>query len=193
MNAIRGNRYTSLCFTNRSLLIAGAGLLLLSTAANAQVDSKFAACAAIKDSAKRLACFDQASTPAPATPAVPATTAPIPAAKPTVAVPAPIASPAPAPVTPEVDDFGAETVRKKSTDEPAKPQSITARITGEFTGWEPGTLFTFENGQVWKYVGGKSVYYPRKDPKIQIEKSVLGAYWLSVEGLNSKARVRRIK
>lgn len=97
--------------------------------------------------------------------------------------------------TPEVLDsrFGEETLPPPSRDKEGVPTEIQSRILGTFTGWQSDTVFELENGQVWKCQSCRSVYIKRQDPQITIERNFMGTYWLGLEGLNSKARVKRLR
>jgi len=72
-------------------------------------------------------------------------------------------------------------------------QSIQSRIVGDFTGWDKGLRLTLENGQVWKVTSRKSGYKKMKNPAVTISRGVLGSFDATVEGLNAKAKVRRVK
>lgn len=88
--------------------------------------------------------------------------------------------------------FGAEMLQSR---EPAsEPSQMHARIAGPFEGWEPRMRFTLDNGQVWQVIDERSAYYRRQDnPEVTIEKGVFSAYFLSVPGLNARAKVRRVQ
>ncbi|TVR55140.1 MAG: hypothetical protein EA425_00870 [Puniceicoccaceae bacterium] len=73
------------------------------------------------------------------------------------------------------------------------PEVIESRILGRFTGWEGNTVFRLENGQVWRQAEPGVFYLPRTDPVIRIEKGMLGAYFLRVDGQGTRVRVRRIE
>ena len=76
---------------------------------------------------------------------------------------------------------------------PEEPQLIKARLVGSFKGWEVGTQFTLDNGQVWR-AQGESAYYRGipDNPDVTIEKSWSGAYWMRVAGVARNIKVKRI-
>ncbi len=63
------------------------------------------------------------------------------------------------------------------TTEEAKAERVTARVVGEFRGWQGGTYFPLENGQVWRQVG-TDVYElpPVQQAEVEILQSSNG-YW----------------
>lgn len=72
--------------------------------------------------------------------------------------------------------------------------AVVTRIVGEFTGWRSGTVFTLDNGQVWKLVDGSRLSGVRiMNPVVTIEPGMLGAWHLKIEGYNKRAQVKRIK
>ena len=73
--------------------------------------------------------------------------------------------------------------------------AILTSITGEFRGWsKAGTRLKLDNGQVWDITDSTSrLRINVVNPDIVIEPGVLGAWYLRVEGYNTRARVKRIK
>ena len=58
-----------------------------------------------------------------------------------------------------------------------KVERFTARIVGEFRGWQGGTYFPLENGQVWRQVGA-DVYELPPVPHAEVEIFQSGnGYW----------------
>ena len=72
---------------------------------------------------------------------------------------------------------------------------IISSSSGEFRGWSgAGTRFTLDNGQVWETTDASSrLVVKLTNPGVIIEKGFLGAYYLRVEGYNTRAKVKRIK
>ena len=70
---------------------------------------------------------------------------------------------------------------------------ISSRIVGQFKGWKKGVILRLENGQHWKVISANSGQTNQLNPKVVISKGSLGSFLMKVEGLNSRARVRRKK
>lgn len=129
-------------------------------------------CMAIDAAAARLACYDDAFGHN--------------------AVKPPPSSGELAATAPGSRGFGAEMLQSRG--QAPEPSQMRARIAGPFGGWEPRMRFTLDNGQVWQVIDEHSAYYRRQDnPEVTIEKGVFGAYFLSVAGLNARAKVRRVQ
>lgn len=73
--------------------------------------------------------------------------------------------------------------------------AIITTISGEFRGWDGrGDRFTLDNGQVWEVTDSSTRLSVKLDnPEVTIEPGVLGAWYLKVQGYNTRARVKRIK
>ena len=74
-------------------------------------------------------------------------------------------------------------------------EDVVSTIPGTFRGWKgPGDRFTLANGQVWVVTGGTSRFSVSLDnPTVTIEKGLLSAWYLRVEGYNARAGVKRVK
>jgi hypothetical protein len=71
--------------------------------------------------------------------------------------------------------------------------TITSSIAGDFRGWNGGTTFTLENGQVWKQTEGGEFVVRMKNPVVHISPGLMGVWFLQVEGYGSSTKVERIK
>lgn len=132
-------------------------------------DAAVLQCRALPDAASRLACYD-AMPVGLRQPAVPAPSAPAPA--------------------PAITGFGSETV-KKNVD--GLPKSMESTVVGEFDGWGPNTRIKLANGQVWRVIDDSSAVLPRRsNTKVKIERNLFGTLFLTAEGSNSSAKVRRV-
>jgi hypothetical protein len=164
---------------------AAAGpLALVSAAALAQVAAPMDSapvqrCRTIAEPAARLACYDAIALPGLGSRA--GWGAPVGAAP-------PAAAPRSAPAA-GADSFGME--RREAT---TAPDRLESRLAGAFEGWEPGTRFTLENGQVWQIVDGSRAYYGRQaQPRVVVSRGLLGSFYLQIEGVNQSPRVRRVQ
>ncbi|MSU50952.1 MAG: hypothetical protein EXS37_17985 [Opitutus sp.] len=68
--------------------------------------------------------------------------------------------------------------------------AVESRIAGEFRGWEGRTTFTLENGQRWQVAGSDPyVCPPIANPAVKITPGALGTFWMTIEGVRSRAKV----
>lgn len=73
-------------------------------------------------------------------------------------------------------------------------EPITSTLAGEFAGFGKGRQYTLENGQVWDQTDDARVSGVRKQsPKVKITPGLMGVWYLQVEGVNTRAKVRRSK
>lgn len=74
-------------------------------------------------------------------------------------------------------------------------EPISAKVQGDFTGFGKGRQFTLDNGQVWRQVDDASIGGANlPSPAIKITPSVIGGAWyMSVDGYNTRAKVQRVK
>jgi len=144
-------------------------LLLVSTTALAD-DATVLQCRTLADAASRLACYDA-----------------MPVGQARAALAAPAAAPAPVPAA----DFGRETIKPKPE---AQLAAIESTIVGEFAGWRPNMRIKLANGQVWRIVDDSASDLPRAvNQKVRIARNLFGTLFLSVEGSNLSAKVRRVE
>lgn len=88
-----------------------------------------------------------------------------------------------------VSRSSAESAEKQDHD-----QAIESRIAGEFSGWHYGTVFALENGQRWSSIlqgdsyNGDTV----QSPKVRIYPGPLGGYWMDIEGVRQRVKVKLV-
>lgn len=71
---------------------------------------------------------------------------------------------------------------------------VRSRLMGSFRGWTGNTEFRLENGQVWQQTGGGSFGgVSLESPAVTIERGLFGAWYLRVDGYNSRAKVKRVR
>ncbi|MBI2380243.1 MAG: hypothetical protein HYV16_05785 [Gammaproteobacteria bacterium] len=176
-------------------LLFATSLLCLSGSAQADFAGQFKACAAMVNGAERLACYDGLARQQ----SLETSAAPLSSVGPVSETDAEATvEPAPAPAASTAQQFGLEDLPKPESRNDAERERagelMHARLLGSHKGWSPGSEFVLDNGQVWKNVDGSSAFYPLgENPAVTLEKGMLGAYWMSFEGLNKKVKVKRIK
>lgn len=80
------------------------------------------------------------------------------------------------------------------TDYKGEEKPITTTIVGSFEGWRGDTEFELANGMVWKQAEQDLLgVRPREDQQVTIEPGFLSAWYLKIDGINKRLRVRRIK
>lgn len=151
-----------------------AALLLLALATPAPVlAAGLAGCLEIAADAERLACYDRAAgrTPPPAPTAVPGPAAPAAAAR----------------------GFGAEDLPR--ADVPGDtPDEIRARLVGRLDRWKKGMEFTLDNGQVWRCIDDRKAEFREiADPAVTLRRNFIGNYFMEIEGVYLRPRVRRVR
>lgn len=70
---------------------------------------------------------------------------------------------------------------------------IKARIAGDVSGWQPGDVFTLDNGQQWKILKGSlSLRTPLHAPEVRVVPGIAGRWFLQFDEDLPKPRVYRI-
>jgi hypothetical protein len=73
-------------------------------------------------------------------------------------------------------------------------EPIVARLEGEFTGWDGQTVFKLDNGMIWVQADRDKHYVKAmSNPQVTISPGMFSAWYLSVDGSNSRCKVRRIQ
>ncbi|HYQ22586.1 hypothetical protein [Stenotrophomonas sp.] len=71
---------------------------------------------------------------------------------------------------------------------------VTARVVGDVAGWEPGTVFTLDNGQQWQVMKGQmKLRTTLQAPQIEVIPGIAGRWFLQVDEDLPKARVFRLR
>lgn len=86
------------------------------------------------------------------------------------------------------------TLEKTNTD-PGKSDALESQLQGSFSGWSGRTTFRLENGQLWIQANSDRYEYSSTlhSPKVKIYPASLGTYWLAIEGVNQRCRVKPMK
>lgn len=166
--------------------------LLCAGPAQADMSGGLAACRALADDAKRLACYDALSPPASGLPGAASTPAvsPSPAAvAPAVPAGGGVLVQGVAPAAP-VASFGAETVTRV---EDAAHSHMTAHVVGDIDGLKRGAVLHLDNGQVWQSVDDREYSYEGTNPEVTIQHNALGSYWMRLKDGSFNLRVSRIE
>jgi len=80
------------------------------------------------------------------------------------------------------------------SDDGDNEEPIVARLEGEFTGWDGQTVFKLDNGMIWVQ-SDRDKHYVKAitNPEVTISPGMFSAWYLSVDGSNSRCKVRRIQ
>ncbi|MFO1336929.1 MAG: hypothetical protein U1F53_01620 [Burkholderiaceae bacterium] len=167
---------------NKPILpLAWALCIALAPALPAQAQSIYdslQACRMKDDPQMRLACYDEIRL------APPGAQRPVP--------PLSVAPP-PIPVTPPPGNATGNFGFENKTAQQTQIQSIDSTIEGHFSGWGPKSRFRLANGQVWQVVDDSSAFLNLDNPKVQIRRGMMGAFYIEFERSNRSARVRRVE
>lgn len=93
---------------------------------------------------------------------------------------------------------GREQARQEAATEPAgrRPaasEPVQSRIAGEFNGFARGRRYTLENGQVWEQTDASRLEGVRAtSPAVTVAPGVFGAWYLRIDGYNTRAKVERV-
>ena len=161
--------------TSAGLCLALAhGLLNPLVAGAASPTAAFMACAAERDDARRLACFDAAVAATKAQPAPPAGSAAV----------------AAAPVLSKEEKFG---LRGELKEEKAKQapelmelESVTGKVTKLAAKPHGQLIVTLDNGQVWYEIQANTGLRVKVGDQVTIKAGALGSYSMVANGRSSK-------
>jgi hypothetical protein len=82
----------------------------------------------------------------------------------------------------------------KVAKQPDSNDAIETRFAGDFKGWRRGTVFNLANGQRWQADSSEDyVTPPSKTPKVRIYPGMLGTFWMEIEGVRPRVRVKPIR
>lgn len=83
---------------------------------------------------------------------------------------------------------------QQTSEKPETAEAIETRLSGDYDGWSGKTVFKLENGQVWQQVDGhQRIDDRRAAPAVKIYPGMFGAYWLEVEGVGERVKVKPVK
>jgi hypothetical protein len=75
----------------------------------------------------------------------------------------------------------------------AEAEGIRTRIAGEFKGWDGDTVFTLENGQVWRQRLPGRWSYHADSPEVELRKNMMGFWVIRVVDADRSVGVTRVK
>jgi hypothetical protein len=91
---------------------------------------------------------------------------------------------------------GALIALKRTEESKTKAEALESRLAGEFSGWDGRTNFKLENGQVWTQAHKDDSYSYTpvlKSPKVRILPGAFGTFWMEIEGVNQRVRIRPVR
>jgi len=78
--------------------------------------------------------------------------------------------------------------------EAEKAYQVIARLPSDFSGWDGGTVFRLDNGQVWRQrLSGRYIYRGDPAPEAAITKNWLGFHVLTIISTGKSVGVSRIQ
>ncbi len=74
-------------------------------------------------------------------------------------------------------------------------EPVDSTLAGTFEGFSQGREYQLANGQVWKQTDATQTPGARRreNPSVEIRPGRLGSWWLRIDGLNTRARVERVR
>lgn len=83
---------------------------------------------------------------------------------------------------------------QETQEKPEAAEAIESRLVGDYAGWTGKSIFKLENGQIWQQAGGGARYDDQRSaPAVKVYPGMLGAYWLEVEGVRERVKVKPVK
>lgn len=83
---------------------------------------------------------------------------------------------------------------QETQEKPETAEAVETRLAGDYDGWTGHTVFKLENGQVWQQAGGGERYDDKRHaPTVKIYPGILGVYWLEIEGVRERVKVKPLK
>lgn len=83
---------------------------------------------------------------------------------------------------------------QETAEKPDGAEAILTRLVGDYDGWTGKTVFKLENGQIWQQAsGGQRFDDTRTAPGVKIYPGMMGAYWLEIEGVRERVKVKPVK
>nr|WP_150102325.1 hypothetical protein [Shewanella pealeana] len=162
------------------LLLLTTASLMLSSAAQASIETQLAKCASIGDKLERLICYDNLSSSLGTNTVI--TKQPVTETVSVAASTAVVVS-----TESSHDNFGK--VKKAEAEEVSKIYLDVSKVAKDPYG---AMKIHFSNGQVWKQTDSRS-FRLKAEQTVYIEKAALGSFMLGSDDRNTTIRVKRLK
>lgn len=79
-------------------------------------------------------------------------------------------------------------------DKPEEQEAFESRLNSEFVGWRKNTTFTLDDGSRWQVIAENDYVSPaRPAPRVKIRPGMLGSYWMEIEGVRTRVKVKPLK
>ena len=84
---------------------------------------------------------------------------------------------------------------ERSGTAPEKAEAFESHLAGNFNGWTGRSTFRLEDGQLWAQANSESYDYSPTlhSPKVKITPASFGSFWMEIEGVNQRCRVKPVK
>lgn len=76
---------------------------------------------------------------------------------------------------------------------PPPLEQLVSHIPGTLEGWTRGGRLRLANGQVWQVNDDSANFSPLSNPKVSISPGMLGSFFMSIEGVDFKIKVKRLQ
>ena len=166
----------------------GLALFCLLPAAAATAQQSAEECADLEDDQERLACFDRFFSQDRDRSEEPRS-----AAEPRRAAPSAASSTSRTRATPEPELTPEQQFGRQREPLSLGGDEMTSVAVGKFDLWRRGQRIRLENGQVWRVTNYREMYYQVSNPRVRIERGLLGAYYMHFEGTSNSLKVVRVE
>lgn len=83
---------------------------------------------------------------------------------------------------------------QETNDKPEGAEAVESTLVGDYDGWTGRTNFKLANGQIWQQAApGQRFDDRRTAPKVKVYPGMMGAYWLEIEGVRERVKVKPIR
>lgn len=83
---------------------------------------------------------------------------------------------------------------QSAAEKPDEQEAFESQLTAEFVGWRKNATFTLTDGSRWQVIGEDPyVSPPRPAPRVRIRPGMLGSYWMEIEGVRARVKVKPLR